>query len=94
LGQEDWYVLHDVQEFVMDDSHCPACGSTDVVAQTVSDRLRAADPRGHIFEVPLRVPMWSCNACKLCWQGEEAEAAKETAYRNALVMRTPTRTAA
>ena len=78
----------------MHDGHCPRCGSTDVVAQTVSDRLRAADPHGHIFEVMLQVPMWSCSACKFCWQGEEAEAAKETAYRNALVTRTPTRTAA
>jgi hypothetical protein len=78
----------------MHDTHCPKCGSSDVVPRTVNDRLRAADPRGHTFEVALQVPVWSCRACKLCWQGEEAMAAKEAAYQNAVVGRSPNRTAA
>jgi transcription elongation factor Elf1 len=78
----------------MHDNHCPKCGSSDVVSRTVNDRLRAADPRGHIFEVPLQLRVWSCRACKLCWQGQEAEAAKEVAYQNAVVKYLPPRTAA
>jgi hypothetical protein len=40
------------------------------------------------------LPVWSCRACKLCWQGQEAVAAKEAAYQNALIKRSPSRTAA
>jgi len=78
----------------MHDNHCPKCGSSDVVARTVSDQFRAADPRGDTFEVALQVLMWSCRACNLCWQGQEAVAAMETAYQNALVKRSPIRSAA
>jgi ribosomal protein L37AE/L43A len=81
--------LPSIEERVMRDGHCPKCGSSDVVARTVNDRLRAADPRGQTFEVMLQVLMWSCRACKLCWQGQEAVEAKETAYQNALVTRSP-----
>jgi hypothetical protein len=75
----------------MHDNHCPKCGSSDVVPRTVNDRLRAADPRGQTFEVALQVPVWSCRTCKLCWQGQEAVAAKEAAYQNALVKCSPSR---
>jgi hypothetical protein len=78
----------------MHDNHCPKCGSSDLVPRTVNDRLRAADPRGQTFEVALQLPVWSCRAFKLCWQGQEAIAAKEAAYQNALVKRSPSRTAA
>ena len=88
------YVRRDAQERVMRDNHCPQCGSSDVVPRTVNDRLRAADPRGQTFEVALQLPVWSCRACKLCWQAQEAVAAKEAAYQNALVQRSPSRTAA
>ena len=87
------YVRLDAQERVMRDN-CPKCGSSDVVPRTVNDRLRAADPRGQTFEVALQLPVWSCRACKLCWQAQEAAAAKEAAYQNALVQRSPSRTAA
>jgi hypothetical protein len=50
----------------MHDIHCPKCGSSDVVPRTVNDQLRAADPRGQIFEVALQLPVWSCRGCKLC----------------------------
>jgi hypothetical protein len=73
--------------------HCPKCGSSDVVPRTVNDRLRAADPRGQIFEVALQLPVWSCRGCKLCWQGQEAVAAMEAAYQNALMKRSPSRPA-
>ena len=72
----------------MHDTHCPKCGSSDVISRTVNDRLWAADPRGQTFEVALQLPMWSCRACKLCWQGEDAAAVMEAAYQNALVRRT------
>lgn len=78
----------------MRDNHCPKCGSSNLVPRTVNDRLRAVDLRGQTFEVALCLQVWSCRACKLCWQGEEAEIAKEAAYQNALFKRTPTRTAA
>ena len=70
-------------------NHCPICGSSDVVGRTVNDRLRAVDPRGLTFEVALQLPVWRCKSCKLCWQGEEALAAKEAAYQYALVKRLP-----
>jgi ribosomal protein L37AE/L43A len=78
----------------MHDNHCPKCGSSDVVSRTVNDRLRAADPRGHTFEVDLQLPVWSCRACKLCWQGREAIAAMEAAYQNVVGKYSPSRTAA
>jgi hypothetical protein len=78
----------------MDDNRCPKCGSSNVVSRTVNDQLRAADPRGQTFEVALQLPVWSCRACKLCWQGQEAAAAMEAAYQNALVRRAPGQTAA
>ena len=78
----------------MDDNRCPQCGSSDVVRRTVNDRFRAADPRGETFEVLLQLPVWRCRSCKLCWQGREAVAAMEVAYQNALVERSPSRTAA
>jgi hypothetical protein len=68
----------------MHDSHCPKCGSSDVVARTVNDRLKAVDSHGQPFEIALHLPVWSCRACKLCWQGHEAQVAKEAAYQNAL----------
>jgi len=68
----------------MSGCHCPNCGSKKVVSRMVNDRLWAADPRGSAFEIPLRVLVWSCTACKLCWQGEEAVAAREVAYQKAL----------
>jgi uncharacterized OB-fold protein len=79
---------------VMQDNRCPKCGSSDVVPRTVNDRLRAADSCGQTFEVALHLQVWSCTACKLCWQGQEAEVAKEAAYQNALVKRSPIRTRA
>jgi hypothetical protein len=78
----------------MHDNCCPKCGSRDVVPRTVNDRLRAADPGGQTFELALRLPVWSCRACKLCWQGQEAAVAKEAAYQNALAKRPPSCTAA
>lgn len=76
----------------MNDNHCPKCGSNNIAPRTVNDLLRAADPHGQAFEVPLRLPVWICSACKLCWQGPEAIIAKEVAYQSALVERPPTRT--
>ena len=78
----------------MHDMHCPKCGSSEVVQRMVKDRLRAADPRGQTFEIAMQLPVWDCMACKLCWQGQEAVAAKEIAYQNALVQRSRTRSAA
>jgi hypothetical protein len=78
----------------MHDIHCPKCGSSDVVSRTVNDQLRAADPRGQTFEVAVQLPVWSCRGCRLCWQGQEAVAAMEAAYQNALIKRSPSRTAA
>jgi hypothetical protein len=68
----------------MHENRCPKCGSSDIVLRTVNDRLRAADLRGNVFELPLQLPIWSCLACRLCWQGQEAEAVKEAAYQQAL----------
>jgi hypothetical protein len=76
------------------DNRCPKCGSSDPVPRTVRDRLRAVDSRGQTFEVALHLQVWSCRVCKLCWQGHEAEIAKEAAYQNALFKRAPTRPAA
>ena len=73
---------------------CPKCGSRDVVPRTVNDRLKAADPGGQTFELALRLSVWSCRAAKLCWQGQEAAVAKETAYQKALATRLPSCTAA
>jgi len=67
---------------------------SDEVPRTVNDQLRAADPYGQTFEVALQLPVWSCRACKLCWQGQEAVAAMEAAYQNALMKRSPSQTAA
>jgi len=78
----------------MDDNHCPKCGSSDVLLRTVNDLLSAADSRGQTFEVALHLHVWRCTACKLCWQGPEAQVAKEAAYQNALAKRSPTPTAA
>jgi hypothetical protein len=75
----------------MDDNRCPKCGTSDVVSRTVNDQLRAADPRGQTFEVALQLPVWLCRACKLCWQGQEAVAAMEAAYQNALIKRSSSR---
>jgi hypothetical protein len=75
------------KERLMDVIHCPECNGDDVVARTVSDCMRASDSRGQTFDVPLHVQVWSCRACKFCWQGPEAEIAKEAAYQNALVKR-------
>ena len=72
-------------------SHCPNCESVEVVLRTVNDLFRAVDPRGKIFEVTFQVPMWTCKTCKLCWQGQEALAAKEAAYQRAIVKRQPNR---
>jgi ribosomal protein L37AE/L43A len=71
---------------------CPKCGSTNVVARTVNDRLRAADPMGEPFEIALQLLVWSCRACKLCWQGDEAMVAKEAAYQYAILKRSAGRT--
>lgn len=76
----------------MHDIHCPNCGSSDIQPRTVKDRLRASDLRGEIFELALQLPVWTCRACNLCWQGHEAVAAVEAAYQNALVRRSPSRT--
>ena len=78
----------------MHEDHCPRCGSSALVLRTVRDRLRAADPRGQTFEVALQLPVWSCEACRCCWQGREAVAAKEAAYQHALIARWSSRTAA
>ena len=77
----------------MHDNHCPNCGSRDVIQRMVKDRLRAADPGGHTFEVDLQLPVWNCRACKLCWQGQEAVAAMEAAYQNVVGKSSPSRTA-
>jgi len=78
----------------MHDCQCPKCGSSDVVSRTVNDRVRAADSLGRSFELALHLQVWSCRACRLCWQGPEAQAAKEAAYQNALVQRSPVQSAA
>ena len=70
---------------------CPNCGSSEVAPRTVNDLFRAVDPHGKIFEVGLQMQVWRCGACKLCWQGQEALAAKEAAYQYALSRRLPSR---
>ena len=76
----------------MHDDQCPKCGSRDVTPRTVNDRIRAADSRGQTFEVALHWQVLRCRACRFCWQGAEAEVAKEAAYQNALVERSAERT--
>jgi hypothetical protein len=78
----------------MHGTQCPKCGSSNLEQRTVNDRLWASDLRGEAFEVALQVPVWSCRACKLCWQGEEALSAKEAAYQSAIAQRSPTRVSA
>ena len=78
----------------MSSEHCPNCGSSDIATRIVNDRLLAADPRGQAFELMLQVPICRCRACKFCWQGQEALAAKETAYQHALLKRAPSQTTA
>ena len=56
-------------------------------ATVVNDRFRACDEAGRVFEVSLQAPMWSCPACRMCWEGQEALAAKESAYLAALTKR-------
>lgn len=69
--------------------HCPKCGCSDIVLRTVNDRFRAVDSSGLTFEVALHVPVCRCGACNLCWQGQDALAAMEVAYQNALAKRSP-----
>lgn len=76
----------------MPGTHCPKCGSRDVVQRKVNDLLRAADSHGQAFEVRLQVPVWSCRTCKLSWQGKEARAAQEAVYQRALVTRASSET--
>ncbi len=71
--------------------HCPNCGSSEIIPHKVNDQFRAVDPRGEIFEIGFQAPVWTCLACNLCWQGQEALAAKEAAYQYALVKRSPSR---
>lgn len=85
------YDQHHAGERSLPNPHCPKCGSREIVPRTVNDVLRAADPRGKVFEVGLQLQVWRCGACKLCWQGQEAMAAKEAAYQIALVSRSPSR---
>jgi len=67
----------------------PECGSGDVVLRNVNDLFRAALPYDQSLEIRFQVPMWNCMTCKLGWQGDEALAAKESAYQHALVNLTP-----
>ena len=69
--------------------HCPKCGSGKISLGLVNDLLRAVDMNGEIFEAKFQVPVWCCSACKLRWQGQEAQAAKEATYQHALAQRTP-----
>jgi len=68
----------------MSNIHCPGCGGTNVMQRKVNERLRAADPVGRAFELSLQIPVWRCLNCKLCWRGQEAQAAIETAYQRAV----------
>jgi hypothetical protein len=81
------YVRRDAKQRGMPNRHCPNCNSSEIVPQIVNDLLRAVDPRGKVFEVGLQLPVWRCSACKLCWQGQEALAAKEAAYQYAIARR-------
>ena len=74
--------------------HCPKCGSGKIALRLVNDLLRAVDLNGEIFEVQFQTPVWGCSSCKLCWQGQEAQAAKEATYQHALAQRLPGRIAA
>lgn len=76
----------------MPNNQCPKCRSGDLEQRMVNDRFRAADPSGEPFELALKLLMWNCRACGLSWQGQEALAAKEAAYQNALLKRPPSRT--
>lgn len=67
---------------------CPRCGNGETVQRVVNDRFRACDETGRVFEVALQAPVWSCPACRMCWEGQEAHAAKENAYLAALTKRT------
>jgi len=78
----------------MRSKQCPQCGSSDIELRKVNDLLRAADPRGQTFEIGLQLPVWSCRACRLRWQDQEALAAKEAAYQHALIKRSPSQTTA
>jgi hypothetical protein len=71
----------------MPETQCPRCGGSEVVPRTVNDRLWAADPWGEPFEVPLKLPVWRCHRCRLCWERDEARAAKEAAYQTGLAAR-------
>jgi ribosomal protein L37AE/L43A len=71
----------------MADASCPRCGNAQVVQRTVYDRFKAWDPAGEVFEVTLQEPVWSCPACRMCWEGPDTFAAKESAYRAALTQR-------
>ena len=82
---------HDAKRRSMANKHCPNCGSGEVSLRKVNDLFRAVDPLGKVFEVGLQSPVWSCRACRLCWQGQEAIAAKEAAYQHALARRSPSR---
>lgn len=88
------YVLHHTKGRGTPKTHCPKCGSSMIAPRIVNDLLRATDPHGETFEIRLQLPVWRCNACKLCWQGREAQAAMETAYQRALRERSQNRIAA
>ncbi len=57
------------------------------MTRIVNDQFHACDADGRVFEVRLQEPVWSCPACRMCWEGEEATAAKELAYLAALRLR-------
>jgi hypothetical protein len=76
------------REVVLPETQCPRCGSSEVVPRIVNDRLWAADPWGEPFEVALKLPVWRCHRCRLCWERDEAQAAKEAAYQTGLAART------
>jgi hypothetical protein len=71
----------------MRNENCPRCGSSQTVQRIVNDRFRACDPAGRVFEVTLQEPVWSCLACHMCWEGQEAFVAKEYAYLATLTKR-------
>lgn len=71
----------------MRNESCPRCGSGQIVQRIVNDRFRACDPAGRVFEVTLQEPVWSCPACHMCWEGEDALVAKENAYLATLTKR-------
>jgi ribosomal protein L37AE/L43A len=71
----------------MHNETCPRCGNSKTVQRIVNDRFRACDAAGRVFEVSLQAPIWSCPACRMGWEGQEALAAKESAYLAALTKR-------